>query len=284
MPSLAATVPHLPWIDRRGRPCLLRGAVFLALVAPAAWLLWRLAQGQLGPEPDKVMIQQTGLWTLRLLLVSLAISPCATMFALPRLFQVRRMVGIAAFAYGAGHLFHFVAYHNFALLKSITEIALRFYLTIGLVALVGLGALALTSTDAWMKRLGPVWKRLHRLAYPIGMLALLHFFIQSKADVSEPTIVAGLFVWLMAWRGLPRQWQRHWVAPFALVPVAVLGGALIEYAWFATTTAIPAGMVLLANLDLDFGPRPAVWAGIGALGLAALTAVNRYKLRLAEGV
>jgi sulfoxide reductase heme-binding subunit YedZ len=90
--------------------------------------------------------------------------------------------------------------------------------------------------------------------------------------------VAGCFGWLLLWRALPVGWQGNGLALLALAPLAALGAALLEYAWYALATAIPAGRVLLANLDLglDFGfsPRPAIWVGIAALGLA-LAAVAR---------
>ena len=122
---------------------------------------------------------------------------------------VRRNVGVAAACYAVAHLSLYVVDQNFKLLTVVSEIALRFYLTIGFVALLVLLALAGTSTDGWVKRLGGNWKRLHRLAYPVGAVALLHFYIQSKLNVSEPVFVSGLFVWLMAWRVVPEGWRRR---------------------------------------------------------------------------
>jgi len=110
----------------------------------------------------------------------------------------------------------------------------------------------------------------------VTLLALLHFFIQSKADVSEPVLVSGLFIWLMTWRALPQRLRGHWATPFLLVPAAGLGAAAVEFVWCVTATNFPALRVLQANLDLDFGPRPAVWAAIAAFGLALFMAAVRH--------
>ena len=91
----------------------------------------------------------------------------------------------------------------FDLWKVGSEIVLRLYLTIGFIALLGLAALAVTSTDGMVRRLGGKrWQRLHQIVYVIGLLALIHFFQQTKADVWLPTFVAGLFGWMMGYRML----------------------------------------------------------------------------------
>ena len=87
------------------------------------------------------------------------------------------------------------------------EIALRFYLTIGFAALLLLGVLAATSTDGWQKRLGRRWKRLHRLVFVLLPLALFHYFLQSKSDVTDAVFVTGLACWLVLWRLAPKRWQ-----------------------------------------------------------------------------
>jgi sulfoxide reductase heme-binding subunit YedZ len=120
----------------------------------------------------------------------------------------------------------------FDLWKVATEIVLRLYLTIGFIALAGLVALAATSTDAMVRRLGSArWQRLHQLVYAIALLALIHFFQQTKADVWVPTFTAGLFVWLMGYR-LMMRWRvmrSHNGAPtaLALLVLAVAAAALV---------------------------------------------------------
>ena len=255
--------------------CPWRASAFLALLAPGIWIAWQWATGMLGPEPVKEAIHGTGLWAVRFLLASLAITPLRWLSDLPQLPYLRRQLGVGSFCYAFTHLLLFVLDQNLDLPKAVLEIVQRFYLTIGFVALLGLGALAWTSTDGWTRRLARDWKRLHRLAYPIGVLAILHFFLQSKADVSEPVFVSGLFLWLMLWRSLPDGVSRRPLAAFLLAPAAALGAAGVEYAWYALATNIPAGLVLAANLDLTFGPRPAVWVGITSLGLALLVTLRR---------
>ena len=179
-----------------------------ALFVPGAlYALW-LATGQLGGRPVMEAIHGTGLWAIRCLLISLAITPLARALDWPGLLLVRRNVGVAAACYAVAHLCLYVVDQNFMALTVVSEIALRFYLTIGFVALLVLLALAITSTDGWVKQLGRNWKRLHRLAYPFGAVALLHFYIQSKLNVSEPVFVSGLFVWLMALARVPEAWRR----------------------------------------------------------------------------
>src|SRR5208282_3264457 len=117
-------------------------------------------------------------------------------FDWPKLLLVRRMVGVAALAYGLTHFCLYVVDQNFRLPSVVSEIVLRFYLTSGFVTLVGLSVLGATSTDAAVRRLGRRWKWLHRTLYPIAALALLHYFIQSKANVSEAVMFAGFYVWL----------------------------------------------------------------------------------------
>ena len=113
------------------------------------------------------------------------------------------------------HILLFIADQTFDLFKVASEIVLRLYLTIGFIALCGLAALAVTSTDAMVRRLGAQrWQRLHRSSTGSRCSALIHFFQQTKADVWLPTFVAGLFVWLMGYRLMVR-WRGE---PTALAP------------------------------------------------------------------
>ncbi|HYZ31780.1 MAG TPA: ferric reductase-like transmembrane domain-containing protein, partial [Crenalkalicoccus sp.] len=253
--------------------------VFLALFLPGAWLAAQWWAGALGPEPLKEAIHEAGLWAVRLTLVALAVTPLRFVAAWPRVLLLRRMLGLAALAYALLHLGLFAADQGFDPWRVAREIALRIYLTIGFVTLAGLGVLGWTSTDGWMRRLGTAWGRLHRLIYLIAALALFHFFLQSKADVSEAVLTAGLFLWLMLWRAQPMAWRgRLWPLP-GLAPLAAAATAAVEYAWYALATNLPAERVLAANLDLTFGPRPAVWVGIAGLGVAALGLARRVTLR-----
>src|SRR5947199_1444891 len=177
-----------PWNDYSGRTSPLKLLVFIALFGPALWVMIAFPMGWLGARPTSEAIHQIGLWTIRLIFIALAITPLRAIVQWQRLILVRRMVGVAAFAYALTHLTLYTASEAFDLAKVATEIAVRIYLTIGFTALLGLSALAATSTDAMVRRLGRRWQRLHRLVYLIALLAVIHFWMQSKLEIWEPTI------------------------------------------------------------------------------------------------
>ena len=218
-----------------------------------------------------------GGWTVRWLMLALAITPFARIVDWPRLLTVRRMVGVTATAYALAHFSLYVVDQKFHLLTVASEIALRFYLAIGFVALCGLIALGVTSTVAMMKRMGKRWKQLHRLVYPIGVLALLHFFIQTKANVGEPVFVSGLFVWLMLWRHLLGTQQTALWIFYALVPGK--RGAHPARRWrprgMASLTKIDPFRILSANWNERFFPRPAHEVAMAALAVAIVVTVRR---------
>jgi sulfoxide reductase heme-binding subunit YedZ len=165
---------------------------------------------------------------------------------------------------------------NFALGTVVSEIVLRFYLTVGFIALLGLAALGFTSTDSAMRRMGRWWKRLHRLVYPIGVLGLLHFFIQAKANVSEPACFAGLFVWLMLWRVLPVRWRSSWVVYPALAVVSTFATAGMEAAWYGLVRNVDPWRLLAADETIRFGLRPAHIVGLVTIAVAALMIGRRF--------
>src|SRR3954451_1514756 len=190
-----------PWKDNGGRTSPLKLAVFIALFIPALWVAVAFSAGWLGSRPLNEAIHQLGLWTIRLIFLALAVTPLRHILQWSRLLTVRRMIGVAAFAYAIGHLGLYAADQAFDLAKIATEIAVRIYLTIGFAAVIGLAALAATSTDGMIRRLGARrWQRLHRLVYAIALLAVVHYCMQSKLDLWEPMIVAGIYAWLMGYR------------------------------------------------------------------------------------
>ena len=273
-----------PWTDRSGKFSPLKAVVLAGACLPALWLVWQALSGALAPatplgplgaRPITEAIHQTGDWAIRFLWLSLAVTPLRRIANWPKLILVRRMLGVTALCYALTHLTLYTVDLKLDLLRVVSEIALRFYLTIGFVALLGLIALGSTSTDAAIKRLGRNWNRLHKIVYVIGVLAAFHFFIQSKADVYEPTLMAGFFLLLMLYR------LAHWrgfalTSPVVLAAIAVLaalGTAAIEYAWYGIATGVPPGRVLAANLQFSFSIRPAWWVlatglGVTLLGLA----------------
>lgn len=254
--------------DRSGRFSALKTCCLLVLLAPAAWLLWRWLSHDLGPRAMTEALHFTGQWAVRFLLAALALTPLMRLFRWTRLALIRRMLGVGAFAWAAGHLFLYVASVKYDIAFAASEIINRYYLTIGFAALLGLTILAATSTDAMIARLGTWWKRLHRLVYVIAALAILHFFMQSKLDASEATLMAGLFLTLMIYRVAFS--LRRPVGPAMLASVAAAGAvatAIVEFAWYGLATGANPWRVVQANLHPERGLRPAVIVLLAAAGL-----------------
>jgi sulfoxide reductase heme-binding subunit YedZ len=188
------------------RPARLKAAAFLVFLLPAAWLGWRAASGDLGADPIETLSQETGRWTLRLLLVTLAVTPARRWLGWNRLIVIRRMAGLFTFAYATTHLLCFVALDQFFDVRGIVgEIAERRWITIGMATWLLLLPLAVTSTDRAVRRLGGRrWRRLHRLAYAAGAGGVLHYYLAVKADTRTPLVYAGILGALFLLRLMPR--------------------------------------------------------------------------------
>lgn len=264
-----------PWNERNGRFSPLKAVVFAGLFVPAAWIVYLAATGALEPKVVTEMIHRTGLWTIRFLLLSLLVTPLIRSARYPKLIAVRRMVGVAAFAYAAAHLTLYVVDQHYDLVHVASEIALRFYLTIGFVAWLGLAALTATSTDAMIRRLGPKWRTLHSLVYVIGVLGLLHFMIQAKADVTEPVIMIGLFLVLMLFRVALKRGAPAWAGALFAAALSPPLTALIEAGWYALVRHIPFWEVLNANIDPDMAFRPSAYVLVGGMALLVVALVRR---------
>jgi sulfoxide reductase heme-binding subunit YedZ len=204
------TYAYQLWRDRRGRLSALRIAALALLATPVLLAAAAALTDQgFGARPINNLIHRAGYWALMLLLTSLAITPLRRIGRFAALADVRRLIGVGAFAYAAAHISLFLADQMFDFTKAVTEIASRIYLIIGFTALLGLFTLAATSTDGMARRLGGRrWRRLHQASYVIALLALVHFFQQTKLDEAVPTFVAGLFTWLMGYRLLV-----YWLEP-----------------------------------------------------------------------
>ncbi|WP_375409510.1 sulfite oxidase heme-binding subunit YedZ [uncultured Methylobacterium sp.] len=249
-----------PWRDRAGRLSELKLATLLFALAPGLWLAGSYGLDTLGPKPITALTHATGDWAIRFLLLSLAVTPLRRIANYPKLILVRRMLGLTVLAYAVIHLCLYVVDQNFLIGKVVSEIALRFYLTIGFVALVGLAVLGATSTDGMIRRLGKAWPRLHKAVYAIAALGLFHYFLQTKIDVSAPVFWTGLFIILMGWRGMHR--FRVPTNPLTLTGLAVAAAiltALVEAAWYGLKSGVPASAVLGANLDFSYSIRPMWW-------------------------
>jgi len=257
--------------ERSGRWSPVKVVAFAGAVLPALWIAFQAISGDLGPRPITEAIHQGGDWTLRLLFITLAVTPAQRLLRFPRLGLARRTLGVGCAAYGILHISLYILDQHFDLIKVASEIVLRIYLTIGALALTGLIALAATSTDAAVRRLGAQrWHALHRCAYAIAPLAAVHFFIQSKLNIYEPTLMAGFLVWLLGYRVCLR--LNGEVTPLHLVFLACAGAlitAVGEAAIYMFTSGVDARRVLLAHLDPGMEVRPAWWVLLTGLAIAA---------------
>ncbi len=197
----SSKVPWQIWRDRRGRLSALRIGTLALLLFPLAKALVDAQAILHGARPLNDMIHRAGFWALTFLGVTLAVTPLRRIVRYGNLLEVRRMLGVGAFCYIAAHLTLFTADQMFSLSKVVHEISHRWYLIVGGTAWLGLATLAVTSTDSMVQRLGGMrWRRLHKIVYGIALLALIHYFQQTKADVTVPIFAASLFLWLFAYR------------------------------------------------------------------------------------
>lgn len=262
----------LPWNDKAGRFAPLKAMTFVLLFAPALWLLYRTFVIGLGARPITEIIHFLGDWTIYLLLITLAITPARRLFEWSKLIQVRRMVGVAALCYILAHFTFYIVDSKFDLWFVTREIAFRVYLTIGFVALLGLVALGVTSTDGMIKRMGAkAWNNLHNLIYPIAALAILHYYLQSKVDVTQPVLMSGFYFWLIGYRIMARWGYKEGLVPLLLLSVAsAILTALVEGAWYGLMTGIGFTRIFLTNFDFAVRIAPAWW--VLAAGVAVTVA------------
>jgi len=253
------------WRDRRGRVSTLRLVALAFLALPVALAAHAFLTVGFGARPINDLIHRTGYWALMFVLVTLAVTPLARVGRFGGLIDIRRMLGVGAFLYALTHILLFVADQAYDIVKVASEIVLRLYLTIGFLAFLGLAALAATSTDAMVRRLGSRrWQRLHQIVYGIALLALIHFFQQTKADVWVPTFAAGLFVWLMGYRLMVRRWQTSAVSLAGLTLTAsalVFAGEALGIAFYYRVSPL---LVLESTFAFDLDMIRPGWLVLGA--------------------
>lgn len=270
-----------PWRNNAGRVSAFKIVVLVLVVIPGAVIALRWQAGLLGGRPINQMVREIGDWIIRLLLLSLAVTPMRVVLDWTRLLQLRRLLGVTTACYAAIHITLYSYQESWNLLTVASEIVRRFYLTVGFLALTGLLVLAVTSTNGWQRSLGRRWKKLHRLVFPVAALALFHYTLQSKADVSAAMLAVGVFVWLMLWRAAPRRVQAAlWLPPLLTIAAAMVTAAA-ETAWYGLATGANAERVLLANLDVGYGLRPAVQ--VLALGVLVWLVAALRRIRLSRG-
>lgn len=275
------------WRDRRGRISALRVATLLLLLLPLAKAVFETSDIAHGARPLNELIHRAGFWALVFLGVTLAVTPFRRIFRYANLIDVRRMLGVGTFCYIAAHLALFFADQSYSFAKLIHEITHRVYLIVGAVAWIGLAALAATSTDGMVRRLGGMrWRRLHQAIYAIALLALIHYFQQTKADVTVPTFAAGLFLWLIAYRVLA-WWQGgselSTLSLFALAIAVSVVTFFGEAIGIAIAFHVSPMRVLGTIFDFDAGIRPGWQVLAAGLAVTAVDAVmSRWKPRTAR--
>src|SRR5215212_2559145 len=211
---------------------ILKPIAFVAALGPAAWLVWAILANNLSPNPLSDVTNETGVWTLRFLCVTLAITPLRRLTGWNPIIRFRRMAGLFAFFYGTLHFLTYVIADRFAgldfaggmftlatarnLVASVGEdIYKRPFITVGFTAWSTMVPLAITSTAGMIRRLGGRrWSVLHRLVYLTGILAPLHYWWLVKADVRRPLTYAAVVAVLL---GVRVYWNRSRKA--ATVPV-----------------------------------------------------------------
>jgi methionine sulfoxide reductase heme-binding subunit len=214
-------------VTRRGR-IVLKSVVWAACLAPLAALgAWTWA-AELTANPISFVTNWLGDWTLRLLLLSLSMTPLRFLFGLSWPITLRRLLGLFAFAYASLHFtVWLVVDHFFDWPEMGRDIVKRPYITIGMFALTMLVPLAATSTAGMIRRLGgTAWRRLHRLAYVAGVAAILHFLWLAKVGRTEPYYYAGwlgLVLGVRVWDAVRRRVRRRRpVGPAAVEKIAGL--------------------------------------------------------------
>jgi methionine sulfoxide reductase heme-binding subunit len=176
-------------------------AITVACLAPAVWLAWRAAVGDLGANPIETVEHTTGAWALRLLLATLAVTPLRRLTGWQAIATQRRTLGLFAFAYASAHFLTWSVLDNGLDLAAIAEdIAKRPFVTVGFAAFLLLIPLAATSTRASIRRLGKRWISLHRAVYLAAALGVLHFFWLVKKDLRSPLIHAAVLAALLGAR------------------------------------------------------------------------------------
>ena len=165
-------------------------------------------QGGLGANPVEYLEHYTGNWALRLLLVTLLMSPLRMLTRLTEPIRVRRVIGLWSFAFACLHLLVYLAFDlAFSFTQLLADLTKRTYITLGFTAWLLLLCLAITSTTGWQRRLRRRWIVLHKLIYPAALLGALHYLLLVKADIRQPLIYLGILVGLLIFR-VP-SWRRQ---------------------------------------------------------------------------
>lgn len=180
---------------------LVKPSIFFMALIPFIWLLLKVFQNDLGPDPAQALSIETGEWALRFLLLTLAITPFRQIFRVAEIARLRRMIGLFAFFYASIHFLSWMAFIlAFRWLAIAEELVERPYITVGFLAYVILFLLGVTSTNSMVRRLGKNWKRLHKFVYAASILAIVHLLWILRTDITEAVIYGVLLAILLGYR------------------------------------------------------------------------------------
>ena len=178
---------------------ILKFFIYVACLMPLAWLFYAALNDLLGANPIEVVTRRLGEWGLQLLLVTLCMTPLRDILKQPWPIQIRRLLGLFAFFYVIVHFITYLWLDQFFDWPEIwKDILKRPFITFGMLSVIGLLPLALTSNRFSQRWLGAKWRKLHQLIYPIAILAVLHFYWLVKADILRPVVLSlCLFILLL---------------------------------------------------------------------------------------
>jgi sulfoxide reductase heme-binding subunit YedZ len=205
---------HAQAARRARREILIHCALIFLIYLPFIALFAGVFHGSLGPNPVEKITRETGQWTLRLLLATLAVTPLRRWLGAPWLIRYRRTLGLAAFSYGALHLLTYVWLDQFFDWEAIgRDILKRRFITAGMLSFAAMAPLAATSTRGWIIRLGGQrWQRLHRLVYLAAAAGVVHFWWLVKSDIRQPALYAAILAALLLARIM--KWGQTPNSPF----------------------------------------------------------------------
>ena len=188
---------------------VLKPVVFIACLIPATLLVLNTFRDNLGANPVEAITNTTGIWTLRLIVITIALTPVRWLTKWNPIIQFRRMIGLFAFFYGTLHFMtYFVLDHALEFGGLWEDVVKRPYITMGFTGFVLMIPLALTSTKGWIGRLGGRrWNLLHKLIYITSVLAVIHYWWKVKLDVTNPMIYAAIVAVLLGARIV--RWARN---------------------------------------------------------------------------
>jgi len=176
-------------------------AVFVLCALPLAWLVFRAFTGRLGINPVEDLELTTGIWALRLLVLTLLVTPLRRVTGWNRVIQYRRMLGLFAFFYVSVHFAIYIGIDQFFAFDLILkDIVKRPFITMGFTAFVLMIPLAITSTKGWIRRLGRRWQMLHRLIYISAIAAAVHYLWKVKVMIGSPVYYAAIIAILLGFR------------------------------------------------------------------------------------